>query len=1343
MQDKKLQQPNGAPETRHPGPATQSDTSSSRPEDSIEALRESEALYRLLAENSTDLISKHTPEGVYTYASPASRTLLAYDPEELVGRSAYDFFHPADLEDISQSHSAILDELDTYTVSYRIRRKDGEYTWFETTSRTVRDETNGEVREIIAISRDITDRLRTEAGLQEAEHRYRTLVEQVPAVIYISKSLKSPDSTDYVSPQIETLLGYAPEDFIENPELWREVLHPEDRDRVFGKATRAAETGEPFNAEYRMLSRDGGEIWLQDEAVLVRDAAGEPRFWQGIKMDITEQKKVEAQLRKSGERIANILESTTDAFFSLDRQQRFTFVNERAAQVLKQSREELLGSNVGVAFPEATSSQFYTECRNVAVSRREAHFEEFYAPLGKWFEVHAYPHEEGIAIYFRDVTERKRGEEQLREAEERFHSAFDNTPVGMALVSPEGRYTQVNHAFCELLGYPEEELLDKTYMDLTYPEDYETSIAYARQVDSGALDNYTLEKRYVHAGGYPVWVSLSISLVKGTNGDPLYYISQIQDIEERKQAEAALREDAERLAAIISTQRAIVVAEPDQKSVMKLIVERSRELTGADGAVVEMIEGEELIYHTASGKARGHVGLRLNLSSSISGECVREKEILRSDDAEQDPRVDQAAIRQTGARSLIVVPLYHRQEIVGVLKVFSGNAHAFGNRDVDTLQLMAGLIAATMSHTAEFEAKQALLDERTASLTKIRESEERFRTIFEGAASGIAILDLDGRILQSNPELQEMLGYDGSEMEGANFLDITHPDDRQKNSVLHRELVSGERDSYELEKRYARKDGRFVSVRLKASLVRATDGAPFFTIGMVEDITERKRAEEELQKRAQQQAMVARLGQRALADTNLYSLLDEAVTLVAETLDAPYAKFLELLPEENSLLLRAGSGWKKGYVGKAKIDAGIDSQAGYSLMSSEPVIAEDLDAGERFSASQLQREHGAKSGMSVIVHGPDRPFGVLGVDTTVRRTFTEEDANFPQAVANVLAGAIGRTRAEDALRKSEHEYRRLFELANDAILIYEPESREILDVNENACEIYGYPRETFLGMTMKELSLDRQRGRRYLSTLLSRSTYQDFETVHRRYDGKPINVLVNSSVIEFGGQQAVLSINRDITARKRTEESLMEIREAERRRIARDLHDAVLQDLSGTLQGLQAFKVESGGNGTTVGLENEIDALRRAVTGLRGAIYDLRQEKEEPFIRAVESLVELNRQLTPERQITLSVSENFTSEIGREVSVELLRVLQEALANTRQHSDARTVKVSLCQRKSRILAEVYDDGCGFDTDMDRSGGVGLSGMRERVEEIGGKLEIESKPDKGTLVKMSVPYKAAR
>ncbi|MBA3472499.1 MAG: PAS domain S-box protein, partial [Rubrobacter sp.] len=125
-----------------------------------EELKKREELYRLIADNSTDMISKHTPEGIYTYASPACRSLLGYEPEELTGHSAYAFFHPEDLEAIKKAHSSILELPDTYTVSYRIRCKDGSYIWFETTSRTIRDPETGAVREIIATSRDITERKR-------------------------------------------------------------------------------------------------------------------------------------------------------------------------------------------------------------------------------------------------------------------------------------------------------------------------------------------------------------------------------------------------------------------------------------------------------------------------------------------------------------------------------------------------------------------------------------------------------------------------------------------------------------------------------------------------------------------------------------------------------------------------------------------------------------------------------------------------------------------------------------------------------------------------------------------------------------------------------------------------------------------------------------------------------------------------------------------------------------------------------------------------------------------------------------------------------------------------------
>ena len=160
-------------------------------------------------------------------------------------------------------------------------------------------------------------------------------------------------------------------------------------------------------------------------------------------------------------------------------------------------------------------------------------------------------------------------------------------------------------------------------------------------------------------------------------------------------------------------------------------------------------------------------------------------------------------------------------------------------------------------------------------------------------------------------------------------------------------------------------------------------------------------------------------------------------------------------------------------------------------------------------------------------------------------------------------------------------------------------------------------------------------------------------------------------------------------------------------------------------------------SGTSLDLEEELGALGRASSGLRNAIYDLRREKERPFLESVESLVELSRQAMPEREVRLVVEEGFDAGLSGRESVELLRVLQEALANVRRHSAARNVEVGLRTDDEAILIEVADDGQGFDPGSARAG-MGLVGMRERVEGLGGKIEVRSRPGEGTKVTVRVP-----
>jgi signal transduction histidine kinase len=235
--------------------------------------------------------------------------------------------------------------------------------------------------------------------------------------------------------------------------------------------------------------------------------------------------------------------------------------------------------------------------------------------------------------------------------------------------------------------------------------------------------------------------------------------------------------------------------------------------------------------------------------------------------------------------------------------------------------------------------------------------------------------------------------------------------------------------------------------------------------------------------------------------------------------------------------------------------------------------------------------------------------------------------------------------------------------------------------------------------------------------------------------GKPRAVVAHENITE----RKRVEDERD---RLRTQEIEARTQREERRRIARDLHDIALQDLSGALQSLRLAHLRSNGSGLGLDFKEELEALSRATSGLRSAIHDLRHEKERPFVEALESLVERERQLGPQRQTVLAIEEGLqrAALVPAEVGVELLRVVREALTNARRHSAASRVEVELRTDDGAILLlQVSDDGEGFEPARVRAG-VGLSAMRERVEALGGLIEVESAPREGTKVRVRVPLR---
>ncbi len=269
------------------------------------ALRISEENFRLLAETSNDMISRHNAEGVVEFVSPACRRLLGYEPAELLGMQGGDYVHPDEVDRLWATIHAQSAVSDSYRTEYRMRRKSGEYVWVEVAGRFLKDEKTGQVRAILCFTRDITERKQTEEALRQAELKYRSLIETIPAITFIA-SADEPPHVLFISPQVEAL-GYPRSEWTQNPDLWRQVIHPDDRERVLEQARECLVTGK-FHDEYRVVTRDGRVLWVRDDSVVVRDGLGQPLYLQGIMLDITEVKLAETAVRAVSGRLLSLQE---------------------------------------------------------------------------------------------------------------------------------------------------------------------------------------------------------------------------------------------------------------------------------------------------------------------------------------------------------------------------------------------------------------------------------------------------------------------------------------------------------------------------------------------------------------------------------------------------------------------------------------------------------------------------------------------------------------------------------------------------------------------------------------------------------------------------------------------------------------------------------------------------------------------------------------------------------------------------------------------------------------------------------------------------------------------------
>ena len=287
---------------------------------------------------------------------------------------------------------------------------------------------------------------------------------------------------------------------------------------------------------------------------------------------------------------------------------------------------------------------------------------------------------------------------------------------------------------------------------------------------------------------------------------------------------------AERLSRIVETQRDLAAVGGDMETVMRLMAERSQVLTGADGAMVSILQGDDVLLTTAAtGCAADVLGMVRPLASSVARYAISDGRPLLIADCETDPRVNRELQKLVGDKSLICVPLFHGARVTGALNVMSrSDTTRLTEEDRETMEMLSVVLSAAMSHASEFEAIS------------------RFRALFEGASIGIMVLGPDGRAREANPAIEQMLGYSPDELAVTGFRDYTHGDDVERSAALFTEMMSGASNYYQVEIRYCHRNGDVIWAQHTASLERDPDGRPAFAVTMIEDITQRKRSEQEL-----------------------------------------------------------------------------------------------------------------------------------------------------------------------------------------------------------------------------------------------------------------------------------------------------------------------------------------------------------------------------------------------------------------------------------------------------------------------------------------------------------------
>lgn len=769
--------------------------------------------------------------------------LIGKQREELLGKSDYDFLPKEEADVFWQNDEQVFrtgEENDSEEIFTDANGK----THILSTKKTAFKNTDGSTI-LVGIIRDITEDRRKQLALQQSEARLRQLAANLPGVIYQFRL--SPDgqkSWPYISSGCRELYELEAEEFHDNPEVFFNLIHPDDIQKFEESIAVSGTTLQPWQQEWRVILPSGKLKWLQGfsrpERVNFQSEIGQEGdiIWEGMVLDISDRKQAELALRESEERLRSLVENIPGAIYRCryDADWTIEFVSDEIEaisgypagdfiqnrrlsfpSIINPADREIVDRKVGEAV--ASRQPFHIEYRIVRADRTTRWISERGRPI---YSV------EGQVLWLEgaifDITDRKQAELTLRLVTQAVESASD----AIAIADLDGYSIFHNQAFIQRYGYTVEELNNAggpAVMYTKYQELRKLFIALRKGLP------WSGEVQLKAKNGKSLGTQLQADCIKNSSGQPIGMMAVIADLTELKRTELALRLSQERLQLAVSGSSLglwdwnIATGETFFDSQWKAM------LGYAETEIENNIQSWESLLHPEDKPKVMEL-----LKTYWEG---------RTDLYEVEFRM----LNQAG----------NWQWIMALGKVVEYDEWGEALR-------MTGI--------------HQNINARVAAETALRASEQRFRAVFEQAAIGIVQVWPDGQFLKVNQRFCNIIGYSESELKLRNFWEISHPEDVEEDLVSGRRMLAGEILNYSVEKRFIRKDGSFVWSNVTVSLVRDGCGEASYAIGVIEDISDRKFAEASLRQQLKRERLVVGILERIRSSLNLEEILTKAVAEV-------------------------------------------------------------------------------------------------------------------------------------------------------------------------------------------------------------------------------------------------------------------------------------------------------------------------------------------------------------------------------------------------------------------------------------------------------------------------------